>query len=62
MDNVIPQYNLGYTVDRISSRQIEIVKLDNSYHVATIDFDKEIINSRSVDFIRRILQKEKNDE
>ena len=33
---------------------IERVSLDRSYHVATIDYDKELIFERSVEFVRSI--------
>lgn len=33
---------------------VERVKLERSYHVATQDFDKEIIFSKSVDFVRKV--------
>ena len=33
---------------------VERVSLDRSYHVATLDYDKELIQERSVEFVRRI--------
>ena len=55
IDHVVPQYNVGYTVDRLSSNEIDIVKLDNSYHVATIDYDHELIVEKSIKFIKKNL-------
>lgn len=33
---------------------VERLSLDRSYHVATLDYDKELIQERSVEFVRRI--------
>jgi carboxylesterase len=33
---------------------VERVSLDRSYHVATLDYDRDIINARAVDFARRV--------
>ena len=33
---------------------VERVSLDRSYHVATLDFDKDLINERAVDFARKV--------
>ena len=35
-------------------RPLEKVVLTRSYHVATIDFDKDLINERAVHFARRV--------
>jgi carboxylesterase len=34
---------------------VEIVELERSYHVATLDYDREEIERRSVEFARRVL-------
>jgi carboxylesterase len=33
---------------------VERLSLDRSYHVATLDYDKELINERSVEFARKV--------
>lgn len=33
---------------------VERVSLDRSYHVATLDYDKELIQERAVEFVRRV--------
>jgi carboxylesterase len=33
---------------------VEQVSLDRSYHVATLDHDKDLINERTVEFVRRV--------
>lgn len=35
---------------------VEVVELERSYHVATLDYDREEIERRSVEFARRVLE------
>jgi carboxylesterase len=44
--------NVEYTFNHISSARKNIVMLDNSYHIATRDFDKDIIVEKSIEFIK----------
>jgi carboxylesterase len=53
-DHVVPPENAPFIYDRIGSKEKEIVWLDNSYHVATLDFDKEKIFEASYGFITGI--------
>jgi Esterase/lipase len=55
-DHVIPQDSVEITLKSISSKQKEVVFLTNSYHVATADFDKDIICEKSLEFINKILK------
>ena len=57
-DHVIPVISAKYTYNKIKALQKEIIWLNNSYHVATQDFDKNIIIERSGDFINKILNGE----
>jgi len=50
-DHVIPRVSALYTLKKISSSQKELIWLENSYHVATMDFDKELIAEKSIEFI-----------
>jgi carboxylesterase len=52
-DHVVPIGNTQRIHDRISSTEKEIVWLEQSYHVATLDYDKEIIFERSAEFFRK---------
>ena len=36
------------------SGPVERVTLERSYHVATLDYDKDLIEERAVDFARRV--------
>lgn len=51
-DHVVPPENGPYILDRLGSRDKELLRLDNSYHVATLDNDKDLIAERTVRFIR----------
>lgn len=53
-DHVIPVYSIEYTLANIGSEDKKVVWLKNSYHVATQDFDKDIIVAQSLEFINRI--------
>ena len=55
-DHVIPVSSATYTLDRLASRNKRLVWLDNSYHVATVDYDKDVICNRSIGFIREIIK------
>ncbi|MDY6793989.1 MAG: alpha/beta fold hydrolase [Actinomycetota bacterium] len=52
-DHVVPPKNGPYIVDRVGSRDKELVWLENSYHVATLDYDKDEIVRRCVEFINQ---------
>lgn len=51
-DHVVPIINVPYTIDKISSKEKEVIWLENSYHVATMDFDKDLINEKTYEFIK----------
>lgn len=55
-DHVIPQDSVEITLKNISSKVKEVVLLKNSYHVATADFDKDIICEQSLKFIDKVLK------
>ncbi len=51
-DHVVPPENGPYILERLGSTDKELVRLENSYHVATLDNDKQLIAERTVRFIR----------
>jgi len=53
-DHVVKFKSASFTYDRIRSDDKEIIWLKNSYHVATMDYDKDIIIDRSLEFISRL--------
>lgn len=52
-DHVVDPRNGPFLLERAGSADKHLVRLGNSYHVATIDFDKERIAGESLEFIRR---------
>ncbi len=55
-DHVISFKSAEYTYDKIASTDKEIIWLKNSYHVATMDYDKDIIVQKTLEFIKRLGQ------
>lgn len=51
-DHIVKPANSTLILDRISSPEKEQIWLERSYHVATLDFDKETIFERSAAFFR----------
>ncbi|MCA1831724.1 MAG: alpha/beta hydrolase [Actinomycetota bacterium] len=51
-DHLVPTGNTQRIYDRISSENKEIIWLERSYHVATLDYDRDIIFERSTEFFR----------
>ncbi|WP_461369402.1 alpha/beta hydrolase [Candidatus Darwinibacter acetoxidans] len=52
-DHVVHPSNAPYILEHIGSAEKELVWLENSYHVATLDFDKELIFEKTAQFMRR---------
>lgn len=52
-DHVVPQESSFHLRDTAGG-EVEFVTLERSYHVATQDFDKDLIIERSLDFITRV--------
>lgn len=50
-DHTLPVSNTEIIMNEIGSRQKQRIELVNSYHVATLDFDQEIIFENSRVFI-----------
>lgn len=53
-DHVVPPENSKFVYDNVGSADKELVWLDNSYHVATLDLDREKIFEGTFEFISRI--------
>ena len=53
-DHVIPQKSAIFTLNNIGSKDKNLIWLNNSYHVATLDFDKELVASKSIEFIEKL--------
>jgi carboxylesterase len=53
-DHVVPPKNGRLIANLIESDRIEHLRLNNSYHVATLDFDKDFICEKAHEFIQSI--------
>lgn len=54
VDHVVPPSSIALLRRHIGAEDVTVVPLPNSYHVATLDHDAELIHSGTVEFIRRI--------
>lgn len=54
VDHVVEPENSQLILDSISSTDVTEIVLERSYHVATLDYDAELIFDESVAFVRRI--------
>jgi carboxylesterase len=52
-DHVVPPTDSDYLADQVSG-PVERISCDRSYHVATLDYDKDMIIERSLDFIEKV--------
>ncbi len=52
-DHVVPPTNSDHLAARVGG-PVERVFLERSFHVATLDFDRQEIESRAVDFARKV--------
>ena len=52
-DHVVPPENSKLIADGVSG-PVEWVSLERSYHVATLDYDKDLVIERTVDFVRKV--------
>lgn len=55
VDHVVPDSSMDVLLEKIGSTDVQVVSLENSYHVATMDNDAPLIFSQSADFFRRNL-------
>ncbi|UOY91998.1 alpha/beta fold hydrolase [Ectobacillus sp. JY-23] len=52
-DHVVPPANSDYIMNQVQSPLKETVTLYNSYHVASMDFDKEFVAEKCCTFIKK---------
>lgn len=51
-DHVVPPANGPFILEHIGAAEKRLVWLENSYHVATLDYDKDLIAEESIRFIQ----------
>ena len=54
VDQVVPESSMDLLRRLVGSTELEVVTLTNSYHVATMDHDAQLIFDRSHEFIQRV--------
>lgn len=54
-DHTIPFHNVAYLLRRVKSRYLEKMILHESYHVLTVDHDRERLFARIHEFIRKVV-------
>ena len=54
-DHVVPPVSSDVLAEQVAG-PVERVRLENSFHVATLDNDREEIERRAVDFARKVLE------
>ncbi|MCM3595122.1 alpha/beta fold hydrolase [Metabacillus idriensis] len=55
VDNVVPPDNSRVIYEEISSKDKNLITLKNSYHVATLDHDQQLIIDKTLEFIEKVL-------
>lgn len=53
-DHTVSPPNVHLIHDLLGSVDKTVLGLENSYHVITVDYDKEIVKQKTFDFIRRV--------
>ena len=53
-DHVVEPSNAAFILSHITSADVTEVVLERSYHVATLDYDAEVIEQGSIAFVRRL--------
>ena len=54
VDHVVPPRSSALLLSRVSSKDVTEVVLENSFHVATLDEDGDLIEKASLEFINRV--------
>jgi carboxylesterase len=53
-DHLVKPSNSQYIYDHVGSSEKDLIRMTNSYHVATLDFDAELIFERVLEFARSL--------
>jgi carboxylesterase len=53
-DHVVPPDTADFIYDHIASRDKELVRLEHSYHVIAMDYERDLVAERAVRFMRRV--------
>ena len=58
VDHVIEPDNAELIRARVASTDVEQIWLEDSYHVATLDYDADVIEQRTADFVSRLAHRD----
>ncbi|MET3805003.1 carboxylesterase [Nakamurella sp. UYEF19] len=58
VDHVVEPENARLILEKISSTDVTEIVLERSYHVATLDYDADLIFDESVAFVRRVTKEQ----
>ena len=53
-DHLVKPSNSRFIFEHVASQKKELISLTNSYHVATLDYDADLIQERVIEFARAI--------
>jgi carboxylesterase len=56
-DSTAPYESMNYIARRVSSKITETITLENSYHLLTVDYEKDLVNAKTSEFFLRCLGK-----
>lgn len=56
VDHVVEPSNSNWILEHVRSTDITDVVLENSYHVATLDYDAQLIEDTSIAFVKRLVE------
>ena len=54
VDHVVPAKSSQLVLSRVSSKDVTEIVLERSFHVATLDYDADVIERETLAFIRRV--------
>ena len=54
VDHVVPPDTADFIYDHIESHDKELVRLEHSFHVVSMDYDADLVADRAVRFMRRV--------
>jgi len=54
IDHVVPPDTADYIYDHVASRDKELVRLEPSYHVISMDYEHDLVAERAVRFMRHV--------
>ncbi|HZH62394.1 MAG TPA: alpha/beta fold hydrolase, partial [Metabacillus sp.] len=56
-DHVVPPEDTDYILKHVESHQKQAITLYNSYHVASMDYDKDMIVVETHEYIKKLIEK-----